>query len=373
MRLIGILHHDFDARKIAAFLKQKGIESRCEPCLDSQTGQISYQLWIVDEDKIGEAAADFARFEACSADPEFDLSALTETAPQEAAASEEGTLVGARPRASPVTFFVIALCFMIYFLNGVQEMPMREEGLSEMFLMTPVQAALLYDLPPQVAALEQMIEEHSIEENTRTEDLAPLVQTQIKSLETIPFWRGAFDWFLLKAHGKDARLAEGELFYQVRHGAIWRLFSPAILHTEFLHVLFNMLWLWVLGRPIEQRLGVLKTVFLTLGLGIGSNTAQYLMSGPFFLGYSGIVMGLAGFIWMRQRRAPWEGYPLNRTTVLFLALFVGSMFVLTFLSFFSELFANIAFAPNIANTAHIAGGVLGMLCGRFSFFAWRTR
>ena len=32
-------------------------------------------------------------------------------------------------------------------------------------------------------------------------------------------------------------------------------------------------------------------------------------------------MGMAGFIWMRQRKAPWEGYPLHPSTFSFLGLF----------------------------------------------------
>ena len=97
------------------------------------------------------------------------------------------------------------------------------------------------------------------------------------------------------------------------------------------------------------------------------------MTGPLFLGYSGVVMGLAGFIWMRERVAPWEGYPLNRATVLFLLLFIGAIFALQVVSFLIQIFSNLNFAPNIANTAHIAGGVIGALLARSSFFAQRVK
>ncbi len=47
---------------------------------------------------------------------------------------------------------------MVFFLNTLQEFPLREEGLSEQnFLMTPLQALLMYDLPP---AFEQLEENH---------------------------------------------------------------------------------------------------------------------------------------------------------------------------------------------------------------------
>ena len=95
------------------------------------------------------------------------------------------------------------------------------------------------------------------------------------------------------------------------------------------------------------------------------------MSGPFFLGYSGIVMGLAGFIWQRERIAPWEGYPLQRSVVIFLAVFVLAMFALQFGSFLFFLFTDSTFAPNIANTAHIAGALLGVGLARLPYFAAR--
>jgi len=104
-------------------------------------------------------------------------------------------------------------------------------------------------------------------------------------------------------------------------------------------------------------------------IGILANVVQYLMSGPFFLGYSGIVVGMVGFIWMRQRIAPWEGYPLPHATVLFIIFFVAAMFVLEFLSFFLQLLADVKFSPNIANTAHIVGGLLGMGLGKIRLFS----
>jgi GlpG protein len=95
------------------------------------------------------------------------------------------------------------------------------------------------------------------------------------------------------------------------------------------------------------------------------------MSGPYFLGFSGIVVGMAGFIWVRQKIAPWEGYPLQRNTALFLLLFVLAMFGLEVVTFILQMMSVIKIAPNIANTAHIVGGLAGMLLGKLSFFGRR--
>ena len=377
MRLIGNLSNENTARRIVSYLKQKGIDTNCEMSFDVNTGQMSYQLWVLDEDKISSAAADFERFQKEPLNAEFDAAVVlksNEEDPAPVAPVDEESAIprGVARKQTPLTFALLMICSLIFFYNAVQEFPLRQEGLQNIFLMTPIQTALLYDVPPAIEALEEMLQQHAVAPNQQAENLAPEVQAQLKEIEKMPFWRGFYDWVILKVKGEDTSSVEGPLFSKIRQGEVWRLFSPCLLHSEFLHILFNMIWLWVLGRPIERRIGSTKTAMLTLVAGIGSNTIQYLMSGPFFIGYSGVVMGLAGFIWMRERIAPWEGYPLNRTTILFLAIFVGSMFLLTFSSFFLQVFTSLAFAPNIANTAHVAGALIGAFLGRFSFFAQRV-
>ncbi len=376
MRLIGTLGNENSARRITSYLKQKGIDSNCEIAFDANTGQMSYQLWILDEDKIAIAAADFDRFQKGPSDAEFDAPVHlrmeeAEPVPQEVE-EEQIERRGMAGKKTPLTFALLMVCFLVFIYNGFQELPMREEGLQNVFLMTPIQVSLLYDVPPAIEALEEMLEQHPVIPGQKMENLAPEVQARLQEIEKLPMWKGIYDWVILKVKGQDTASAEGPLFLKIRQGEVWRLFSPCVLHSEFLHILFNMIWLWVLGRPIEQRIGFAKTGVLTLCSGIVSNTIQYLVSGPFFIGYSGVVMALAGFIWMRERLAPWEGYPLNRTTILFLVLFVVSMFALTFASFFLQIFTSVAFAPNIANTAHIAGALIGAFLGRLSFFSQRV-
>ena len=76
---------------------------------------------------------------------------------------------------------------------------------------------------------------------------------------------------------------------------------------------------------------------------------------------------------MREREAPWEGYPLNRATILFLLFFIGAIFVLQVVAFLIQIFSSYNFAPNIANTAHIAGAVIGAILAKSRFFAQRVK
>lgn len=372
MRLIGHLESEKDARRLSVFLKKKGIETHCDGSFDVQTGHVSYQIWVYDEDKIGEAAKEFEQFTKQSSHAMYDL-----PEPEVVVVSPDGTIAQERTlprrREAPLTTLIIFLCVTIFFFNAWQEYPMAREGLTEQtFLMTPIQAALLFDFPPAFEELEAVIKKHEIPMDQRVDTLSPEVLAEVQRVEAMPMWHGVYAWMMLKLQGEDPSRAEGPLFEKISQGEVWRFFSPALLHTELLHILFNMIWVWVLSRVVEQRIGIFRLALLSVIVGICSNTAQYLMSGPFFIGYSGVVMGLAGFIWMREKIAPWEGYPLQRSTILFLLLFVFGMFAVQMVSFALQLFTTIQFSPNIANTAHIVGGIVGALLGRLSFFAERV-
>ena len=369
MRLIGTLQNENDVQRLGSHLKRKGIDTHCDAAFDAQTGHMSYQLWALDEDRIGEAQSTFDEFIEHPSDAAFDTP-ITEQLMQQ----EEPTLSTEEPAPreqvrAPFTFFVIALCALVFVINFFQQKSLLRAEKDEGFVITPIQALLLFDLPPAFAEIEKIIEKYKVDPD---QNIPPEIHAELEQLERLPFWRGIYDWFLLKVKGQDTSRGEGPLFQRIRQGEVWRLITPVILHRDLLHILFNMIWVWVLCRPTEQRIGVFRLLLLTLITGVGSNLAQYLMSGPFFIGYSGVVTGLAGFTWMREKITPWEGYPLHRTTILFLLLFIGGMFILQLSSFVLQLFTQIQFEPNIANTAHIVGALLGAFLGRFPFFSARV-
>jgi GlpG protein len=339
MRLIGTLEHENHGQRFSAYLKQRGIENTIDPSFDPALNRFLYSVWIHNEDQIADAAAYFAQFQTNPQDHQFDLF-ITDQAQSEVKPSPAEALVKEHPaRSTRVTSFFLALCCLVFFLNMMQILSLRKGGETEVHV-TPIQALFLYDA--------------------------------FSEGETTPYWHGIYAWVLLKMKEVNTAPVEGAPFTSIRQGEVWRLFSPALLHADLLHILFNMLWLWMLGRQIEQRIGAFRYVILTLILGIGTNTAQYLMSGPLFLGYSGIIMGLAGFIWCREKIAPWEGYPLQKSVILFLLLFILAMFVLQLVSFLLLLFTSSTFNPNIANTAHIGGFLLGALLARASYFSARA-
>lgn len=358
MRLIGKALEKNHARQLSIYLKSVGIENECEPARESQ-GQ-AFQIWVADEDRLQEAETIFEQFLQDPADPNYQVAyaapLITQNPPHREEVKEKPL---PRRLVAPLTTFLIGLCALVYFLNVMQEAQLTQSKKPQpnLYFFTPIQQTMLFDLPTAFSS------------NASQEG----IKISLEEMQEAPYWKGFYDYLVLKFQGKDTASVQGALFTKIRQGEFWRLFSPCILHLSFLHILFNMIWLWVLGRPVEQRIGLWRTLLLTLVIGILTNTAQYVMSGPFFLGYSGVVMGLAGFIWMREKIAPWEGYPLHKTTILFLAIYVFSMFALQLISFLLQIFTQTPFVLNIANTAHLLGAVLGALLARLPYFAWRVK
>ena len=89
---------------------------------------------------------------------------------------------------------------------------------------------------------------------------------------------------------------------EIRSGELWRLLMPAFIHTDFLHLLFNLMLLADLGSMVEARLGTRWLGLKVLLFAVVSNLAQYFTDGPYFHGFSGVNYGLFGYIWARAAR-----------------------------------------------------------------------
>lgn len=139
---------------------------------------------------------------------------------------------------------------------------------------------------------------------------------------------------------------------EIRHGQLWRLVTPIFWHRDFLHILFNMLWLLDLGGMIESRLGSRFLLIFVVLVAAGSNLAQYYDNGPLFGGMSGVVYGLLGYVWIRGKFDPMSGLFLHPTTVTMMLVWAVICLV--------------GIIPNVANTAHFVGLGLG---GVWAYFA----
>lgn len=176
-------------------------------------------------------------------------------------------------------------------------------------------------------------------------------------------WGGLYQ-ILLEKKDKRAKLWHGQILDKVRHGEVWRLFTPAILHLSLLHILFNLLWLILLGKMVEQNMGRIRYFIFILITGVFSNLCQYLMTGPYFMGISGVLSALIGYIWMRKRIAPWEVYFVRKESIYFFMIFIFGFLGIQLISFFVQMVTGYALPIYIANTGHISGLLSGIFIAR---------
>lgn len=134
-------------------------------------------------------------------------------------------------------------------------------------------------------------------------------------------------------------------------GQWWRILGPALIHFSVLHIAFNLLWWWTLGKQIEKTFGLSSLVMLFVFSAAVSNVAQLLVSGPNFGGLSGVVYALVGCVWWLGWLKPDWGISIPKPIVGFLLVWlaVGYLDVLP---------------VHMANTAH----TVGLICG--CLFAW---
>ena len=143
-----------------------------------------------------------------------------------------------------------------------------------------------------------------------------------------------------------------ECLLEVRHGELWRLFSPAFIHFGITHLGFNMIGLKNVGDPMERVHGTRFYLFLAAILALCSNLGQYFLSpggSPYFGGMSGVLYGLFGYLWTRGLPDP--AYPLR----------MPKQTVIVALVWFVACFTGVL-GP-IANGAHTTGLVLGAVWG----------
>lgn len=141
----------------------------------------------------------------------------------------------------------------------------------------------------------------------------------------------------------------GRSFPEILNGQVWRVVTPIFLHGGVLHLLFNMMWLYQLGGTIERLERPWYLALLVFGLAALCNTAQYLVSGPAFIGMSGVVYGLLGYVWLMSMYQPRGQYFISQGTVTFMMIWLVVCLV--------------GIIPNVANTQHVAGMVLGSAWG----------
>jgi membrane associated rhomboid family serine protease len=184
---------------------------------------------------------------------------------------------------------------------------------------------------------------------------------------------GALDLFVQR-WGAIPPIVLGALFGDPRvpRWEVLTLFTSQFIHAGFLHLGGNMLFLWVFGRSVEDRVGSGLYLVVYLVLGALAGLVQCWISASEtvpLIGASGAIAGMLGIYFI--------SYPTAWVRVLMPVLFffwtfdLPAVLVLAFW-FVSQFFSGITaithasrVTGDVAVWAHVAGFALGAACAPF--------
>jgi membrane associated rhomboid family serine protease len=148
------------------------------------------------------------------------------------------------------------------------------------------------------------------------------------------------------------------------------LVTSQFLHAGWMHIIGNMLYLWIFGDNVEDRLGHVRFLLFYLGAGALAAVLQLLFS-PLstvpMLGASGAIAGVMGAYFVL--------YPQSRVlTAIFVLIFfdlveipavffLGIWFLMQLLSGVGSIGAGSAGQGGTAFWAHVGGFVFGVGTG----------
>jgi membrane associated rhomboid family serine protease len=148
------------------------------------------------------------------------------------------------------------------------------------------------------------------------------------------------------------------------------LFTSQFLHGGWMHIIWNMVYLWIFGDNVEDHLGHVRYLLFYLGAGAAAALLQILFnpfSGVPMLGASGAIAGVMGAYFVL--------YPHSRVlTAIFLVFFfdlieipalffLGMWFLLQLVNGLGSLGVSNAAGGGTAFWAHIGGFVVGTAVG----------
>jgi membrane associated rhomboid family serine protease len=138
-------------------------------------------------------------------------------------------------------------------------------------------------------------------------------------------------------------------------GYVWTIFTYALFHADFNHILFNGVALWMFGGFLDEMWSSKQFWTVSLMSALGGGVAVVLSQLIFgksvpTLGYSGAVMGLvAAYCWYNwDRKLHFFFFPMTGKTLLL--FFVGL-----------DIFFVVVAREPISIAGHLGGMVTGLL------------
>lgn len=315
MRKICEFEEEKKALRFWNFLKKNKVESS----LENDEG--AWILWVEEEENVDFASSALEEFELNHDAPKF-LSSTPDHRPNDSEEIDEPLLQKSRykehrlrdkwstqnGRLGTVTFALIITCVCVYLPLGMATLFSSPGSLNEYW--TSIHLTLKHGL--QIAGSVWSPTENA--------------------------WINKNDWSDLLS------------------GQFWRVITPIFLHGSFFHILFNMFWLFSLGKQIENRKGGKFFLTFVLILAVASNLSQFIFVHGNFLGMSGVVYGLFGYVFIKSKLDPGDGFGIDQVNEFIMFGF----FVACWLGWLG----------NIANAAHTGGLIVGLAWGWCSALRW---
>lgn len=400
MRLVWTCDNADQFRAFCGYLQAKCIHFTTEEQVindwsSDAYGTRKYLLWITDEDQVDACIHWLDAFIQNPSSSEFAFQSPRELGPRTASSvthyleqrlrrpitTKEEEIKKEFSGPIRLTAFIILVCSLLFLYelyNTKRDMATPSETRQELVGVSPVRKALLFDYPHSYELVDKIALLYGPNALAKPQELPEAGKFLYSEFLKEPVFRGFYPYILAftqtqfgQTPEKIAPVAPDTLFEKIRAGEVWRLFSPALMHIDILHLFFNMIWVLLLGTQIEARIGSTRLLVLVLVSGTFSNIGQYLMSGPNFAGFSGVICAMATYIRARQQVAPWEAYQMSTSTFAFIMFFIGVLALLSVVTFFLKATQDISLPFAIANTAHIVGAATGYCLGRLDFFSWQ--
>ncbi len=147
-------------------------------------------------------------------------------------------------------------------------------------------------------------------------------------------------------------------------------FSSIFLHGDIFHLLGNMLFLWVFGPPVEDRLGKVTYPIVYFATGLAGALMQAIVDkavtghAQMGIGASGCIMGIVGaywftFSWSKVCVFYWITFFWRGVWEVQAVWIIGLFFLMDLGE--GALYSTAGLSGGVANFAHLGGAVIGAL------------